>query len=202
MTPTIREVRADDVVPLAAAEARAFFDDPLQAWVFPDASTRLDVLRRMFEVTIRAISMPLGASYTDESRSVAALWAPPGRWLVVPEPGSELESMGAIVGDRLPWMRYCWEAMFGAHPEEPHFYLSGLGTDPPMQGRGLASAALAPVLARCDAEGIPAYLESTKERNVRFYEHHGFAVTRTIGIPHDGPSLWAMWRDPRPVQET
>jgi GNAT superfamily N-acetyltransferase len=198
MPPVIRAVRADDVVPLAAAEARAFFDDPLQAWVFPDASTRLGILRRMFEVTIRAISMPLGESYTDDSRAVAALWAPPGQWLVVPQPGSELESMGSIVGDRMPWMRHCWEAMFAVHPEEPHFYLSGLGTDPPMQGQGLGSAALAPVLARCDAEGIPAYLESTKERNVRFYEHHGFAVTGTIAVPPDGPSMWTMWRDPQP----
>jgi ribosomal protein S18 acetylase RimI-like enzyme len=197
VAPTIRKVRADDVVPLAAVEARAFFDDPLQEWVFPDESKRLDILRRMFEVTIRSMSMPLGESYTDDSRSVAALWAPPGKWFVVPEPGSELESMGEIVGDGMTRMRYCWEAMFGAHPEEPHFYLSGLGTDPPMQGRGYGSAALAPVLTRCDAERIPAYLESTKEKNVRFYEGHGFAVTRTIDLPHGGPSMWAMWRDPQ-----
>ena len=40
-----------------------------------------------------------------------------------------------------------------------------------------------PVLERCDADGIPAYLESTKERNVGFYEQHGFAVIGTT-IPH------------------
>jgi GNAT superfamily N-acetyltransferase len=196
MSPTIRPLRADDVGPLAAAEARAFFDDPLQVWALPDASTRLDVLQRLFEMTIRLISLPLGESYTDDSRSVAALWAPPGKWFVRPEDGSELESMGAIVGDRIPWMRRCWEVLFTTHPEEPHFYLSGLGTDPPVQGQGYGSAALAPVLARCDAAGIPAYLESTKERNVRFYEHHGFVVTRTIAMPLDGPRLWAMWREP------
>ncbi len=52
------------------------------------------------------------------------------------------------------------------------------------------------MLARCDAQGIPAYLESTKERNVEFYEHHGFAVTGTIDVPTDGPTLWTMWREP------
>ena len=202
MAPVIRALRADDVAPVAAAEARAFFDDPLQMWALPDASTRLAVLERLFEMTIRVVSLPLGESYTDDSRSVAALWAPPGRWLVTPDEASELEAMAVIVGDRLPWMRRCWEAMFEAHPDEPHFYLSGLGTDPPRQGEGYGSAALAPVLARCDAEGIPAYLESTKERNVGFYEHHGFAVTRTIDIPLDGPTMWAMWREPRAPQET
>jgi GNAT superfamily N-acetyltransferase len=83
------------------------------------------------------------------------------------------------------------------HPEEPHWYLQGLGTDPPRQGEGLASAALEPVLARCDADGVPAYLESTRERNVAFYERHGWTVTGTIDVPEGGPRLWAMWREPQ-----
>jgi Acetyltransferase (GNAT) family. len=197
VTPAIRALRADDVAPLAATQARAFYDDPLQAWALPDAATRLDVLRRLFEMMIRVVSLPIGESYTDDTRSVGALWAPPGRWVVDEEMADQLEPMGMIVGDRLPWMRRCWEAISTAHPAEPHFYLSGLGTDPPRQGRGLGSAAMAPVLARCDAQGIPAYLESTKERNVGFYEHHGFAVTGTIVVPPDGPTLWTMWRDPQ-----
>jgi GNAT superfamily N-acetyltransferase len=196
VTVAIRALRADDVVLVAAAQARAFYDDPLQVWALPDASTRLDVLTRLFEMMIRVVSLPLGESYTDDSRSVAALWAPPGRWLVEPEAAEQLEPMALIVGDRLPWMRRSWEAITGVHPSEPHFYLSGLGTDPPRQGRGLGSAALAPVLTRCDAQGIPAYLESTKERNVAFYEHHGFEVTDSFIVPPDGPRLWTMWRAP------
>jgi GNAT superfamily N-acetyltransferase len=196
VTPAIRALRADDVSPLAAAQARAFFDDPLQVWALPDASTRVDVLTRLFEMMISVVSLPLGESYTDDTRSVGALWAPPGRWIVDNEAAAKLEPMAMIVGDRLPWMRRSWEAITKVHPAEPHFYLSGLGTDPPRQGQGLGSAALAPVLTRCDAQGIPAYLESTKERNVVFYEHHGFAVTGTIVVPPDGPTLWTMWREP------
>ena len=173
MTPAIRTLRADDVVPVAAAQARAFYDDPLQVWALPDGSTRLDVLTRLFELMIRVASLPLGESYTDDTRSVAALWAPPGRWIVEKEVAAQLEPMALIVADRLPWMRRSWEAITAVHPAEPHFYLSGLGTDPPLQGGGFGSAAMAPVLARCDAEGIPAYLESTKERNVTFYEGAG-----------------------------
>jgi GNAT superfamily N-acetyltransferase len=196
--PAIRALRPDDVVPLAATEARAFYDDPLQVWALPDPSTRLDVLTRLFELMIREASLPLGESYTDDTRSVGALWAPPGRWQVDSATAERLQGMSTIVGDRSPWMRRSWEAITGVHPDEPHFYLSGLGTDPPQQGRGLGSAAIAPVLARCDAEGIPAYLESTKERNVTFYEHHGFEVTGTIVVPPDGPKLWTMWRAPQP----
>jgi GNAT superfamily N-acetyltransferase len=197
VTPAIRSLRADDVVPLAATQARAFYDDPLQMWTLPDMSTRLDVLTRLFEMMIRIVSLPLGESYTDDTRAVGALWAPPGRWLVDADTAAQLEPMSAVVGDRLTWMRRCWEAITSVHPAQPHFYLSGLGTDPSRQNQGLGSAALQPVLSRCDAEGIPAYLESTKERNVAFYERHGFAVTGTLVVPPDGPTLWTMWREPQ-----
>jgi len=52
------------------------------------------------------------------------------------------------------------------------------------------------VTEECDREGIPAYLESSKEANVSYYARHGFAVTEEFTLK-GGPSLWLMWRDPR-----
>ena len=49
--------------------------------------------------------------------------------------------------------------------------------------------------ACCTAESLPAYLESSKERNVDFYARHGFRVTRELRLPK-GPPLWSMWREP------
>jgi ribosomal protein S18 acetylase RimI-like enzyme len=83
------------------------------------------------------------------------------------------------------------------HPEDPpHWYLAILGTDPSAQGRGLGSAMMGPILEGCDREGLGAYLESSKERNVDFYARHGFRVTGERRLPR-GPRLWPMWRDPR-----
>jgi hypothetical protein len=53
-----------------------------------------------------------------------------------------------------------------------------------------------PVLERCDGEGVPAYLESSKERNVPLYERNGFRVTEEMVVPNGGPKIWLMWRDP------
>ena len=89
------------------------------------------------------------------------------------------------------------ETIERAHPREPHYYLAVLGTDPDEQGRGIGSALMQPVLEMCDRDVVPAYLESSKERNVDFYARHGFRVTDELVLP-EGPPVWPMWRDPRP----
>ena len=64
---------------------------------------------------------------------------------------------------------------------------------PEHQGKGLGTALLRPGLEHADALRLPAYLESSNERNVPLYERHGFAVIAEHVLP-DGPTLWLMWR--------
>ena len=54
-----------------------------------------------------------------------------------------------------------------------------------------------PILQRCDAERMPAYLESSSARSRALYERHGFEVTEEFSFGPDAPPLWRMWRDPR-----
>jgi GNAT superfamily N-acetyltransferase len=82
------------------------------------------------------------------------------------------------------------------HPRSPHYYLGGLGTDPAFQGKGLGSAVLGPVLDICDRDGLPAYLESSKESNIPFYKRHGFELTDEVSVPDGSVKLWLMWREP------
>ena len=88
------------------------------------------------------------------------------------------------------------KSMRDDHPSTPHLYLSVLGVDPPRQGQGVGSRLIAPGLELCDREGVPAYLETARERNVVFYERHGFRVTHELTLPR-GPRLWLLWREPR-----
>jgi hypothetical protein len=59
-----------------------------------------------------------------------------------------------------------------------------------------ARSSSGPALELCDRDGVPAYLEASKEDNVPFYARHGFRVTREIKLPR-GPIMYAMWREPR-----
>ena len=69
--------------------------------------------------------------------------------------------------------------------------------DPDRQGTGVGSALLADGVERIDAEGLPAYLESSKERNVPLYARFGFEVVEELRPKGGGPTLWCMWREAR-----
>jgi GNAT superfamily N-acetyltransferase len=89
------------------------------------------------------------------------------------------------------------EVMKEHHPEEPHWYLMLLGSDPTVRGAGFGQALMRSRLDRCDAEHAPAYLENSNPKNEAFYLRSGFDVTGEIQLPDGGPKLWPMWRNPR-----
>lgn len=182
--------------PIAGALARAFQDDPVAVYIFPDAARRPRGLERFFRIQLGRTFLRRGEAWTTAGLEGGAFWLPPSS----PRPGLrelvEQIPMVPLLGRQLvPTLRLIG-LMEQYHPKSPHWYLGTLGTDPPFQGKGIASALLAPVLARCDREGLPAYLESSNARNVPFYRRHGFEVTAELRIPAGGPVLWLMWRDP------
>ena len=197
MNVPVRSATAADAPALAGALARAFHDDPVMVWAVPDDTRRSRRLPPLFEAEIVHLHLPRGEVYTTEDIGGGALWSPPGRWRM-PGPAvlRTFPRLLAAVGRRLPIYLRGIATVEQAHPAEPHWYLAGLGTDPPAQRRGVGSALLRPVLDRCDREGHPAYLECSREGTVAFYHHHGFDVTRTITLTDDGPTLWLMWRRP------
>ncbi len=52
------------------------------------------------------------------------------------------------------------------------------------------------MLAICDRDGTPAYLESSKEQNVAFYARHGFVADGPVEVLPGAPPVWPMWREP------
>ena len=82
------------------------------------------------------------------------------------------------------------------HPHEPHWYLALLGIDPSYQRTGAGAALLEPVLARCDEQRLPAYLETQKPENVSWYARFGFEVVEQVDIGRCPPA-WTMLRAAR-----
>jgi GNAT superfamily N-acetyltransferase len=187
-----------EVQRVAAALARAFEDDPVMTWIFPRDEERLSRLERAFALYLSRIWMPGEQCYATERLFGAALWLPPGQWhLSGVDQIRMLPSMISVNGGNLPRLMRVLRRMEALHPKQPeHFYLAVLGVEPEFQGRGFGGALMGPVLERCDREGIPAYLESSKPRNCVLYERHGFKIVDELKLPKGGPPLWPMWRDP------
>jgi ribosomal protein S18 acetylase RimI-like enzyme len=198
VTLVVRKAEAPDIRPLAAALARAFEDDPVMTWLLPN-TRRQRRLPALFELELKYLHLPHNEVYTTADLSGGALWAPPGKWQTPPV--NLLRSTPRLtfaLGTRIPIALRTIAAVEKVHPREPHWYLAVLGTEPAWQGKGVGSALLAPVLDRCDQTAAAAYLESSKESNIPFYNRHGFEVTGTIDLPGGGPRVWPMWREPRP----
>ena len=196
----MRRARRDDFPAIAEMLARSFYDDPGTSWFYPSDERRLRQTRRFFLIRLRQLA-PQRAIYTTPQRSGAALWAQPGRWREDWRQSLMLLPMLPVLLPRIVRYAHVVREIERHHPLEPHYYLSVLGTEPKQQGEGIASALLAPVLQRCDALSVGAYLETSKERNVSFYANHGFAVTRRIELP-EGPPMWLMWRESDPRRGT
>jgi GNAT superfamily N-acetyltransferase len=132
---------------------------------------------------------------TDHAEA-AAVWIPPGK----PEMTKEEEAgfttlVGELVGERASELNDLFDRFDEHHPQQPpHYYLSLWGTDRDHAGRGVGTALIRDNLARIDAEGVPAYLESTNPANLPRYEALGFARTGTFG-PVGGPVITTMWRE-------
>jgi len=181
--------------------ARAFDDDPVPRWLFRGDRRRRRGLRAFFAIQLRHTYLERGEVYTTEDLAGAALWSPPGR----ARPGwRDLVRLVPVMpyltglGRDAPEAARLLSAVDAARPRDPHWYLATLGTDPDRQRTGVGSALLGSVLHEVDAEGLPAYLESSKESNLSFYNQHGFEVTGEIRTPRGGPTLWLMWRQARP----
>lgn len=187
----VRTATEADVESISAALARAFESDPIARFGLPSDRRRAGQLARFYRGRLRTL-VPDELVFRDDEGLGAALWAAPDRWHV---PLGELLRT-ATFSRRTPHMLVGFGRVDRVHPKEPHYYLAVLGVVPEAQGRGVGSQLLRPMLDRCDTEGVPAYLESSKERNLPFYERHGFRVTGEIRFPR-GPQLWTMWREPR-----
>jgi GNAT superfamily N-acetyltransferase len=85
-----------------------------------------------------------------------------------------------------------------AHPrDEPHYYLSLLGTHPDHRGKGIGMGLLEHDLALIDAEGFPAYLESSNPADNARHTGVGFQAAGEFAYPGGGPVVTTMWRPAR-----
>ncbi|WP_326616446.1 GNAT family N-acetyltransferase [Streptomyces decoyicus] len=195
ITTTLKTATIDDAPLISRTLTRAFDDDPMMRWLFTSPASREAGLGRYFTTLFTRQYAHHGVC--ERTESAAAFWVPPeAQDKAVPD-AETVQELQNILGDRAPLFRDAVEAAAEHTPQEPHWYLAVIGADPASRGQGHGAALLRSGLAKADAAGLPAYLESSKPSNLPFYEHFGFTVREELRLPGNGPVLWAMWREPR-----
>lgn len=193
-----RVVEASDVDAAAETLARAFFDDPVWSWTFDDPTRRHRQLAALWGLFV-AGSVEHRWVWTTGGDAAVAVWIPPGCPELTEPHASRLDPLlDELVGPRAALVGEVIERFEAAHPrDEPHYYLSFLGTHPDHRGQGIGMRLLAENLARVDAEGMPSYLESSNPVNDRRYESVGFEQCGEFTLPDGGPRVTTMWRRPQ-----
>ncbi|MEV6123340.1 GNAT family N-acetyltransferase [Streptomyces sp. NPDC052077] len=201
MTEQLRR-SAPRVLPLTDADvptavdtlARAFAGEPFIRHVIA-ADGHEERVRRYQELCLTRIGMVYGRVWGADGGRAVAVWAVPGE---DPTPAfAELAPvLTGLSGDRAAAAGAAEEALAPYRPQEPGWFLNTVATAPEVQGQGLGAAVLAPGLQEAEGAGYPAFLETSGEANLRFYERLGFTVTADVPLPDGGPRTWCMRRDP------
>ena len=191
-----------DVARAGAAMADAFSLDPLWQKIFEGESDLDRKYRACFEVPVRH-SLKYGEVYATSEGLEGIAAVLPGRfsrmslWRMFRAGalGSAMR-MGVNAGRRMAELRVLDSDRARITGGRPYVYLQMLGVTTAHQGQGLGGSLLRALIERCDGEGLPIYLETETEENVRLYEHFGFDLMQRITLDRLALPMWEMLRQP------
>lgn len=193
----VRVLENDELAAAAGAAARALQDDPASVACYgQDALLRLAQTHSLFADLFSRSTVAQHGAVTGRCVVGVAGVLPPGGCvgsMMAPYVGDTLAAPEPPLGD--PMRPAVLWATWAAHdPAEEHWHIGPVGVEPGFQGLGIGRAVMESLCAELDEHGRIGWLETNKERNVRFYSALGFELVsraEALGVPN-----WFMRRDP------
>jgi len=196
---SIAPLSDSQLLQLADVLARAFCGNPLNRAVIRSSDpgrlfrSNRDSMRALLPVAQRQGQVLVATLGGQLAGGLVA--SPPGRFPLPPPPTwvrlRLLLRQGWSAARR--WERV-FETLEALHPPEPHWYLAVLGVDRSARRRSVGAALLSRWLTEVDRDGIPAYLETDREANLRFYARAGFESVGETSVL--GVRAWLLKRPP------
>lgn len=200
MSPDLIRLGKKDLPAAVAVHARAFLTDPLTTYMLTDIQKRPRQLFDLMALMLRYTCL-YGEVYATPGMEAVAAWMPPSNghessWRMVRAGGLPMIwRLGLPVIRSYLRVEALAEEMHARSITEPHWYLSQLGVEPELQGRGYGQQVLTPTLKQIDDEGKAVYLETLNPRAVPFYQKLDFHVCEEVHLPGGGPPMWSMLRE-------
>jgi GNAT superfamily N-acetyltransferase len=196
--PRLRHALRADLPTIVEIWVEAFAADPYLRWIVPD-DAGWPSFGSAWMAFIADLAFERGHTYLTAGADAAVAWIPPDLSLVGADDVArgrgiiEAHAGAARADDAVATIM----AARGHAMDAPHWTLQYIGVRPGAQGRGRGVALCAPVLGRCDDEGLPCGLVSTNPRNISFYERLGFTVDGEVTTPDGVATMRPMHRPPR-----
>jgi GNAT superfamily N-acetyltransferase len=186
--------------PAAEMMARAFQDNPLSVYFFPDVSERKNKLPYIFQFMI-SYGLLYGEAYaTSPNLEGVAVWLPSEKARMTRRRDIKNEGLSRLFKvereTAAKWRSFddYVSLLHKRHVPFPHWYLQLLGIAPAYQGKGYAGTLLKAMFTRIDKERLPCFLETDEKGNVSIYQHYGFKVVEEGVVPGSEVTIWAMLR--------
>lgn len=197
MDKDIRILKQENIDLAAASLAKAFMNDPLQTYTFPDEQERRGKSPAHFKAILE-FGLKFGEVYTSSNTEGSVVWLCPNETEITPEKAEEggLTKLPELLGEDAA-TRFLSALDFIApyHDQdvpEPHWYVMVVGVHPEHCGKGLGRALLQPVMKKAEEHSTPIYLETAEPSNVVFYKKLGFRVLRELIDPASGLKMWTF----------
>ena len=198
MTPLeVRVLHPDELPAAAGAAARALQDDPASVACYgDDVLVRLAQTHSLFGDLFSRVTAAQHGALVGRCVIAVAGVLPPGGCvgaMMAPYVEGTLAAPEPPLGDPLR-PAVLWATWAAHDPTEEHWHIGPVGVEPGLQGLGIGRAVMESLCAELDEHSRLGWLETNKERNVRFYSGLGFEVVdRADGL---GVPSWFMRRDP------
>lgn len=180
---------------VADITADAFSEDPVMTWVMGNPRA----IRSALRVFARSIYTRSGMCHLHGDDG-ATMWMPFGVEARTGTGAMMQFALGQALYGKRGSVRRAQQAMAimdEYHPVKEHMYLFTIGCRSNARGKGNGKALLASVLAACDRDRMPVYLENSNPENHGFYAAHGFEQIAEFFVGEDAPPMAPMWREPR-----
>jgi ribosomal protein S18 acetylase RimI-like enzyme len=196
----VRAAVGEDVGTAAALLGRVFESYPWTTWTVEE-SDRRQRLSELYQVVLDSVAVPFATAWVCDLRDQgcselvgAAGWLSP----TADPPAAVWRELVAsevrLRGNRLDAHLAAEAQLEAVRPKGPHWFLGTVGVLPRHRGRGVAATLLRPGLRAAAADGLEAYLETSRVDNLSLYQRLGFEVSAVVDIVAGGPTVWCMRR--------
>jgi ribosomal protein S18 acetylase RimI-like enzyme len=197
-------VQKGDIVPASMVLANAFQGDPLWNKIYegdPDIGNRFQAL---FEGAVR-YCLKYGEVYAPSEGLEGVIGLVPGKYADM-NVWRAVRSGTIGVGMRMGLNAAMkMGTIFKPVVEDRREYMAGraflyvlvIGVATKLQGKRFGRKLIDAAVEKSEREGLPIYLDTSTEENMKMYEHFGFRLLKKITLPIIDLPMWEMVKEPK-----